>query len=248
MLFPLIAAFIFGAIFASFAGVIAGRMHTGQSWISGRSRCDACGRTLTLIDLLPVLSWLIARGRCRSCGSRIPFASLAGEVVLGALFALAYHMVGLTLALAPLLAALVILFALVLYDVAHTVVPPTLSALLALCALMYALLSAPGAQAFGFALAAAGGIALALALLHALSGGRAMGLGDAPVAFSLSLLAAPLALSGLVYSFWIGAVVGIIVLVRTPAGHRMGIEVPFVPFLAAGYLLVFFTQWNVFPW
>jgi len=27
----------------------------------------------------------------------------------------------------------------------------------------------------------------------------------------------------------------------------MGIEVPFVPFLAAGYLLAFFTQWNPLP-
>jgi prepilin signal peptidase PulO-like enzyme (type II secretory pathway) len=72
-----------------------------------------------------------------------------------------------------------------------------------------------------------------------------MGLGDAPVALALALLAGPgLALAGLLFSFWIGALVGIAILVSRPKGHRMGIEVPFVPFLAAGYLLAFFTRWN----
>jgi prepilin signal peptidase PulO-like enzyme (type II secretory pathway) len=71
-----------------------------------------------------------------------------------------------------------------------------------------------------------------------------MGLGDAPVALALSLVAGTNAFSGLLFSFWIGAVIGIGILALYPRGHRMGIEVPFVPFLAAGYLLAFFTQWN----
>jgi prepilin signal peptidase PulO-like enzyme (type II secretory pathway) len=71
-----------------------------------------------------------------------------------------------------------------------------------------------------------------------------MGLGDAPIALSLSLLSAGYVFPGILFSFWIGAVVGIAILVTRPKGHRMGIEVPFVPFLAAGFLLAFFTSWN----
>jgi leader peptidase (prepilin peptidase) / N-methyltransferase len=91
----------------------------------------------------------------------------------------------------------------------------------------------------------AGVIGSGFFLLHYFSKGRAMGLGDSPVALALALVTGgSLAIAGLLFSFWIGAVVGIGILVATPKGHRMGIEVPFVPFLAAGYLLAYFTQWN----
>jgi prepilin signal peptidase PulO-like enzyme (type II secretory pathway) len=103
----------------------------------------------------------------------------------------------------------------------------------------------------GTTLFTAGMIGLAFLLLHLLSGGRAMGLGDAPVALSLSLLCAPYAFSGVLFSFWIGAIIGIAILVMRRGGPRMGIEVPFVPFLAAGYLLAYFIQWNPLadmPW
>lgn len=240
--------FVLGAILASFAGVIAGRLNTGQSWARGRSRCDACARTLALADLFPVLSWLASGGRCRGCGARIPVASPLGEAALGAAFAWAYLSIGFAPALLPFLAALVVLCALVLYDLAHTIVPPGLSALLALLALAYAAVATASWASFGLALAIAGAIALALALLHLLSGGRAMGLGDAPVAFSLSLLAAPYALAGLAFSFWIGAAVGVLILAGKPRGQRAGTEVPFVPFLAAGFLLACFTHINPFPW
>ena len=46
--------------------------------------------------------------------------------------------------------------------------------------------------------------------------------------------------------FWKSVVVGIFVLLRRPTGSRIGTEVPFAPFLAAGFLLAYFTQWNPF--
>jgi prepilin signal peptidase PulO-like enzyme (type II secretory pathway) len=73
-----------------------------------------------------------------------------------------------------------------------------------------------------------------------------MGLADSPLSFGLSLLVGPVALTGFVFSFWIGAVVGIVLLLQRPVGSRMGVEVPFAPFLAAGFLLAYFTQWNLF--
>jgi prepilin signal peptidase PulO-like enzyme (type II secretory pathway) len=89
-------------------------------------------------------------------------------------------------------------------------------------------------------------IALSIALIHFFSRGRAMGLADAPLVFGLALLTGPSAFPGFVFSFWIGAVIGIIILLKRPAGTRMGVEVPFAPFLAAGFILAYFTQWNPF--
>lgn len=37
----------------------------------GRSACDACGRTLSARDLVPLLSAVASRGRCRTCAARI---------------------------------------------------------------------------------------------------------------------------------------------------------------------------------
>lgn len=240
------ALFVLGAIMASFAGVIAERLNTGHSWVRGHSRCDACGRGLSGLDLVPIISWAVAGGRCRRCAARISVTSTLYEIALGTLFVLGYMHDGLTLSLAVLLASFVVLACIVRYDIRHTIVPPGLSAFLFLFSFAHLLIAAPDMQAVAIALMAAGAIGLSFALIHALSRGRAMGLGDAPVAFSLALLAAPDALSGLVYSFWIGGIVGIAILLSRPKGRRMGIEVPFVPFMAAGFLLAYFTGWTLF--
>lgn len=241
--------FALGAVGASFAGVVAGRLHTGESFLTGRSRCDSCSRMLSSLDLVPVLSWLLSRGRCRSCGSRVSAAYPAFEAALGIVFALAYGALGLSAALLAFLAACFVLASLVLYDLRHTVVPPALSALLAAACILAAWLSAPSVHAFGGALVAGAVIGLGFLAAHALSSGRVMGLGDAPVAFSLAVLASPYAFAGLLFSFWSGAVIGIALLFRVRGGPRMGIEVPFVPFLAIGFLLAYFIQWNpLAPW
>lgn len=234
-----------GAILGSFIGVVAERAYTGQSFSHGHSRCNSCARTLGALDLVPVVSWLVFLGRCRTCRARLPGRYVVGELTLGVLFAASVHMLGLSLALPLLLTALVVLMFIVLYDLAHTIVPlPGLVALF-LFSLAFSLVRAGAVSVFVPVLEVALVIGLGFYLLHVLSRGRAMGLADAPVAFSLSLLAGSMAFSGLLYSFWSGAAVGILILSLRRGGPRMGIEVPFVPFLAFGYLLAFFTQWNV---
>lgn len=240
--------FMLGALTASFVGVVSGRAYTGQSWKRGRSKCDSCRAGLASRDLVPVLSWLMLLGRCRSCNSRLPAAYVVIEVMLGALFALSYLKPGLGLPFLVFLFALAVLLFIVLYDLRHTVVPPAASLLFFAASLAFALLAHGGASALGFTILMSGGIALFLFLIHALSKGRAMGLGDVPVAFSLALLVGGThAFTGILFSFWIGAIVGIVMLLGRRGGPTMGIEVPFVPFLAAGFLLAYFTQWNLFP-
>jgi prepilin signal peptidase PulO-like enzyme (type II secretory pathway) len=244
----LISAVLFGlgAIFASFTTVISERVYTGQSWLQGRSRCNSCRRTLTGIDLVPVFSWLSFGGRCRTCRSKVPGQYAVSEALLGTLFVISYIHFGLTPVLPVMLLLLCVLLFVVLYDLRHTVVPPWSSTAIIALGLLVEFLTKTSWNEFLLNVLISAGIALGFFLLYALSRGRAMGLGDTPMALGLALMAGSNAISGLLYSFWIGALIGIGILVMRRGGPTMGIEVPFVPFLAAGFLLALFTQWNVF--
>ena len=211
----------------------------------GVSRCDACGERLAPLSLVPIVSHAAARGRARCCGARVSRLAPLAELALGLLFTLAYAQLGLSAAFAFVCAALASLLALVLYDLAHQILPPPFLAVFVAASALAGLMQAPDVAAFGWSLAIAFAIAGSLALIHLFSRGRAMGLSDAPLAFGLALLSGPAAFSGFIYSFWIGAVIGIAVLLGRPRGSRMGVEVPFAPFLAAGFLLAYFTQWNL---
>lgn len=243
MLTPLVFA-ILGAILASFAGVISERLHTGQSWTKGRSRCNSCNRMLTVGDLVPFFSWALSMGRCRTCNAKVPYLYALAELSLGALYFATVNAFGITPASVLLLWALFFLTIVVLYDLRHTIVPMNVAMLLFVTALGSVVLEGYDLPTLSGVFLLSGGIGLGFFLLHFLSRGKWMGLGDAPIALSLALLAGTHAFSGLLFSFWVGGAIGICILVSTRRGHRMGIEVPFVPFLAAGFLLALFTQWN----
>lgn len=237
-----------GAILASFVGVLVERVNTGSSWVGDRSRCDACTTTLTARDLIPVVSWLLARGMCRTCGSHIPVRHVMVEAATAFIFFISYQLLGFSIPLLFLFGALPVLLFIVLYDMRHTIVPMIPTLVFVLLAGVFRLLLMHDARGIGLSLLVAGLVGGVFLLFFILSRGRAMGLGDAPIALGLSLLVGPgAAIPGVLFSFWIGALYGIIILAFTPRGHRMGIEVPFVPFLALGFLLAYFTGWNPFP-
>jgi len=241
-----VALFLLGAIIASFVGVLAGRLHTGQSILTGRSRCDACNATLTPFMLVPIFSYVAGRGRAHCCGARISFLAPATEILLGGIFVLTYSTLGMTFSLLCMLLSLSLLLALVLYDLAHQILPPVLLGTFVLSGAITSFISSSSFEEFLTTVLIAFLTGGSLALIHFFSRGRAMGFSDAPLTFGLSLLVGSAALPGFIFSFWIGAVVGIVVLLGRPVGSRIGVEVPFAPFLALGYVLAFFTQWNPF--
>lgn len=244
ILVPLVFLFALGAILGSFVLVVVERLHTGASWVAGKSRCDSCGEDLASRDLVPVFSWLFNEGLCRQCGSLLSPRYLGAEVTLGLLFVGGYLLVGPSLQLVFLLIAFATLLAVVLYDLRHTIIPLPFSLILLAACAGYMLSGFIDIVTVGLTLLVAGIIGIAFFAFWFFSGGRLMGLGDAPVALALSLLVGTEALSGLIFSFWIGAVIGIGILLARPAGRRMGVEVPFAPFLALGFLLALFTGWN----
>lgn len=239
--------FVFGAICASFVGVVVARLNTGQSFIKGRSRCDACDAPLASHSLVPIFSYFGARGRAKCCGARFSFIAPLSEVLLGSLFVLAYLSLGLVDALPFFLLSLALILALVLYDLQHQILPPSLLYPFILLSALASFLHVSSFGDFEQTLLVALLIGASLVAIHFFSRGRAMGLADAPFAFGLALLVgAPFALAGFVFSFWIGAVIGLALLAGRPHGFRMSSEVPFAPFLAAGFLLAYYTQWNPF--
>ena len=82
-----IVAGIVGLAFGSFATVVASRWPAGGSLVSPRSHCTSCARTLSPLEMVPVLSWAALRGRCRTCGASVSWRYPAIELASGLLAA-----------------------------------------------------------------------------------------------------------------------------------------------------------------
>ena len=83
---------IIGSFLASFTNVVAERSVAGRAWWGKeRSSCKKCGRILSTIELIPLISFLIQRGRCRGCkkfiGMRYFIAEIIGATMSGLLLA-----------------------------------------------------------------------------------------------------------------------------------------------------------------
>ena len=77
-----------GASWGSFLNVIAYRMSVKKTFISGRSYCTHCKKSLHWYDMIPIISFLALRGKCRFCAQRISAQYLLAEIGVGLLFVL----------------------------------------------------------------------------------------------------------------------------------------------------------------
>lgn len=73
----------------SFVGVLIRRLPREQPDLWGRSACEHCGRRLSPLELLPLVSFAMLRGRCCACGERIAAAHVAVELAALAVAAIA---------------------------------------------------------------------------------------------------------------------------------------------------------------
>ena len=252
-----------GAIVGSFLNVVIYRLHTGKS-LGGRSHCMSCGEALLWYELVPVVSYLFLRGRCNMCSSYIPSRYLVVELLTAGLFILAWHVFShdpIMLILSLLLfSILVIIF---VYDMRHTIIPDDMTigvGLIATLLLGYQYVLTHDVTALLMHVGA--GIAAALFFwgLWYVSNGRWIGFGDVKLALPLgAIVGGSGAFSMIVFSFWIGAIITLLILglqYLTRKGTTqlfffgapltMKSEVPFAPFLLAGFLLTYVFHANTF--
>ena len=88
---PLLVSFelidlLLGLFFGSFLNVCIVRVPRGESVVTPRSHCMACGHQVRWYDNLPVLSWMLLRGKCRDCGAGISWQYPAVELAVGVWF------------------------------------------------------------------------------------------------------------------------------------------------------------------
>ncbi len=246
-----IALLGFGLIIGSFLNVLI--LRHGERSIGGRSACMSCGRTLTSMDLIPVLSWVMLRGKCRTCKAPIsiqyPIVEAATGicfVVIGnAFFQYGFEMSWHSLIVVPYLAIVALLIAITVYDLRHMIIPDEWAYLFAAIAFVTSLVSMDsGASVLAVIL---GGpiAAFPLFALWFVSRGRWMGLGDPKLALGIGWLLGPWnGLIAIFFAFVIGAVISLCVLIPVSrlrhAGEQITIksEVPFGPFLVASTALV----------
>lgn len=123
MLYILLLAFLFGAVFGSYIDCVAWRLVHQERVARGRSHCDVCGHALGAGDLIPIISYLRSGGRCRYCGAKFSAESTWVELVLGLGFAAIVYKFDLSFVALRYLGLLVILMGLSLVDQKTLLIP-----------------------------------------------------------------------------------------------------------------------------
>lgn len=83
--------FYLGAIFGSFISLVQRRKIKCESIIYPRSHCESCGKNLNFYELFPIFSFIFLKGRCKNCGEKIGFESFIIEITCGLLSLIAFR-------------------------------------------------------------------------------------------------------------------------------------------------------------
>ncbi len=264
-----ILVFVLGLIIGSFLNVVIYRFGSGMR-VTGRSKCLSCGKTLTAMMLIPLMSFICMRGRCGYCGTKLSWQYPSVEAMTATLFVIVAHVNGL-FAMSATLHQLTIfaveaviwsvLVVITVYDLKHRIIPDLLSLLFALLSgvLLYLKWSwgliiipyLPFLDSVPVWINVGAGplLALPFALLWLFSGGRAMGLGDAKLAWGIGwFLGFAGGVSAAVLAFWVAFFPSLILLFIRSKHFTMKSEIPFAPFLIIGTLLVYTFGIDILSW
>lgn len=230
--------FILGACLGSFYLVIGKRLPKNENVITGRSRCDHCGKELSWWHLFPVLSYLFLRGKCYYCHKKISPLNLIVELTCGFIFAFsyAYYGVGYEMYMLMIISSLMILI--FISDFSYYIIldsPLVIgSILIAICKCYYL-----GVNSLTASLLSAVGLFLSMYAIKlfgdVLFKRESLGGGDIKFAFVIGMiLGFRLGLCALILSTFLALPYSVASLML-----KKNNEVPYGPFLASSLFIVF---------
>jgi len=211
-----------------------------------RSRCDQCHQALVWKENIPVLSFLFLKGQCRSCHSPIPAWYPLTELGAGVVFVFTFffwqaRQEGVVFLVLYLLISLLLFFVFV-FDWRTQVIPDEATIGLFFLALVLKLIS-PNSALNGIIINVVIGLVAAgfLYLLHLLTKGKGMGLGDVKLAFFIGFF---LGGWGVVVAFYLafltGGLLGVIMILTRRAKFKQ--KIAFGPFLIVGTFVSWWYQ------
>lgn len=246
MLFAMMTGLV-GLMFGSFANVCVHRIPRNQSVITPRSRCPACGSSISWYDNIPILSWLLLGGRCRSCKTRISLRYPVLELLMGASWAALAQHFGPTLHLVQALVLVSLLWILSLIDLETGYLPDVLTFPGMAMGLGFSAMDGYFVDALIGMLAGYGFFWLVARIFLLATGKEGMGYGDFKLLAMLGAFMGWQALPFIVLvASFSGAVLGSVVLLLAKRGLRA--EIPFGPYLAAGGMIWFLWSEPILSW
>jgi prepilin signal peptidase PulO-like enzyme (type II secretory pathway) len=217
--------FFVGILVGSFLSAFTYRFPRRMQFIRGRSICPFCNHVISWYDNIPVLSFIFLGGRCRHCRKKISFRYPLLEIFTG----IAFVIVG-----ADLIKIIIslIFISIFVIDLENHIIPDSLI----FAGLAMVLLTLKEGLFYGLF---AGFLASdLLLLLNLVTGGKGMGLGDVKLAIVIgSLIGMKFLFVWLFFSFLIGAIVGIILVLLGRASLKQ--EIAFGPFMISGIYLTY---------
>nr|WP_216367423.1 A24 family peptidase [Anoxybacillus sp. EFIL] len=230
-------SFLLGLLLGSFYNVVGLRVPKGESIVAPRSHCPHCKRTLTALELIPVVSYLLQKGKCRACSARISFVYPLIELSTAILFTLAPLFVGWSAEVAvswTLISLFVIIF---VSDVHYMVIPNRVLLFFTPLLLVERLWIAPLTPWWDSLLGSVVGFMILFVIAVVSKGG--MGGGDIKLFALIGLaLGAKLTVLAFFLSTLVGTIFGLIgmALGRVKRGEPM----PFGPAIVVGTLIAYF--------
>lgn len=246
--------FLFGLIFGSFLTSFTYRLLKGESFPKGRSYCPNCNHQIAWFDNIPLFSYLFLSGACRNCKKPISLSYPAIELSTALIFVLVgYFSLSCTitiispicvwssylgfLTLPFILLVSCILIAVFIIDMREQLIPDELSFILLAVSFFGILISS--SDTFWVHVFSGLASALFFLILHLITLGRGMGLGDVKLSFGIGMLLGwPYTFTWILLSFVVGALFGLVLISCKLA--RFGKHIAFGPFLVISFFVVLF--------
>lgn len=244
-----VIAFLLGACFGSFSGVLVARLPSGENIATKPSHCDSCGKKISFYDNIPIISYIVLGGKCRYCKARIPAVTFILEIinaVLWVLFAYLSKYFGYVYSVAGMLVSTALIVA-ALIDAKHGYIPDSISIFIAVIGAIACFFDKTYVDwksrliGLAFSVVFFGGFYLIARLILKK---EAMGFGDVKLMAACGLA---LGIKSVFFATLVASVIASVVLGVTAARKKeKGEEYPFAPYLALGCILALFIgEWVV---
>ena len=227
----LIVLFLLGLCVGSFCNVLIYRIPKGEEFVKTSSHCMTCGHDLRWFELIPVVSWLVQGGKCRSCGVKLSAQYPLVEAINGIMWLLTgilFRGDWLTIGLYCILFSMLLVLSVI--DWRTFTIPNGINLVILILGFVRVITDRGNFLHYFIGMVAVGGVFL---LLHILTRGQGLGMGDVKLVGAAGLL---LGLPQMILGITLGSLSGAIIhSVRMK--HGADRKLAFGPYLAAGIWL-----------